>query len=185
MHIRIGCICVIFFQSEFSNVSSSVSSNCLPPQMQNHNGCFYVAFPYVFFLTNCWMFHKKNRSWWWQISTDFKKWYFPLNFAYFFWWIILLLSLKVFVSMDGQKMQHKVTQHLLNSCNLSCPVSDNVWVAEKLWLKYCFADSFCQKGNRPWVDGKVFLAKKNLRNWIVRIFECLGMCTSLFLDYQF
>ena len=80
MHIRIGCICVIFFQSEFSNVSSSVSSNCLPPQMQNHIGCFYVAFPYVFFLTSCWMFHKKNRSWWWQISTDF----FPPKFAILF-----------------------------------------------------------------------------------------------------
>ena len=62
--------------------------------------------------------------------------------------------------MDGQKMQHKVTQHLLNSCNLSCPVSDNVWVAEKLWLKYCFADSFCQNGTRPWVDRKVFMAKR-------------------------
>ena len=120
----------------------------------------FVAFPYVVFLTSCWMFHKKNRSWWWQISTDFKKWYFPLNFAYFFWWIILLLSLKVFVSMDGQKMQHKVTQHLLNSCNLSCSLSDNVWVAEILWLKYCFADSFCQNGTRPWVDRKVFMAKR-------------------------
>ena len=180
MHIRIGCICVIFFQSEFSNVSSSVSSSCLPPQMQNHIGCFYVAFPYVFFLTSCWMFHKKNRSWWWQISTDFP----PLNLPYFFWWIILLLSLKVFVSMDGQKMQHKVTQHLLNSCNLSCSLSDNVWVAEILWLKYCFADSFCQNGTRPWVDGKVFWLKE-WQNGIVRILECLVMCISLFLDYQF
>ena len=62
--------------------------------------------------------------------------------------------------MDGQKMQHKVTQHLLNSCNLSCPVSDNVWVAEKLWLKYCFADSFCQKGNRLELTKKFFWLKK-------------------------
>ena len=65
IHSHIGCICTIFLQSEHS----SVSSNCLPEQMQNHIGCFYVAFPYVFFLTNCWMFHKKKRSWWWQIST--------------------------------------------------------------------------------------------------------------------
>ena len=50
LHSRIGCIYMIFLQSEFS----SVSSNCLPVQMQNHIGCIYVAaFLYVFFLTNC------------------------------------------------------------------------------------------------------------------------------------
>ena len=136
MHNRIGCIRTIFLQSEFS----SVSSNCLPQQMQNHIGWIYVAFPYVFFLTNCWMFHKKRRSWWWQINTVL----FSPTFAIFSWWIRLLLSLQLFVSMGGRKMQHKVTQHL-NFCYLSCdsnivlilsvkgvPALDGIFFAKKL-----------------------------------------------------
>ena len=90
------CICQTLVHGEFSRVSSnclppqkvfflcdisSVSSNCLPWPMQNHIGCIYVVFPYVVFLTNCWMFHKKKRSWWWQVSTVFS----PLNLPCFFY----------------------------------------------------------------------------------------------------
>ena len=40
MHSHIGCICVIFLQSEFS----SVSSNCLPQQMHIRIGCIWTIF---------------------------------------------------------------------------------------------------------------------------------------------
>ena len=80
-----SCTDTFIFTNSLQSEFSSVSSNCLPWQMQNHIGCIYVAcpyvaFPYVFFLTSCWMFHKKNRSWWWQISTDFS----PPKFAILF-----------------------------------------------------------------------------------------------------
>ena len=41
---------------------------------------------------------------------------------------------KVFVWMD-EKMQQKVTKHLLDFCSLSCPVSDKIWVAQILFCR--------------------------------------------------
>ena len=62
MQSHIGCICTIFLQNEFSHVSLSGLSS----QKHNHIGCMSFAFLFVFFLTNCWMFHKMMCSCWWQ-----------------------------------------------------------------------------------------------------------------------
>ena len=73
MQNHIGCICLPFPHSAFSNVSSNclpermqsrtgriclpflpcvfsnVSSNCLPVRMQSHTGCTYLSFPHCAF----------------------------------------------------------------------------------------------------------------------------------------
>ena len=181
MHIRIGCICVIFFQSEFSNVSSSVSSNCLPQQMQNHIGCFYVAYPYIFFLTNCRMFHKKKRSCWWQISTGL----IPPKFANFF------LMNKTFTfskSICVEGMTKNATQSKTTSLKFLQPLMFCFRQYMGGWntvAQILFCGFLLPKGYPPLSWRKSFLAKKNWRNGTVRILECLVKCTSLFLDYQF